>query len=130
VSNFISSLNDVRGFIDFHSYGQYWLFPWGYTELYTPDNVTQSNLADQCVNTIKQVHNKIYSPGCSAILLYPAAGGSDDWTYSEGVVSSYTVELRDTGRYGFLLPPEEIIPTGEEIWAAVKTFAGYISSNI
>ena len=25
------------------------------------------------------------------------------------------MELRDTGRHGFILPPEEIIPTGEEV---------------
>ena len=27
------------------------------------------------------------------------------------------MELRDTGNYGQLLPPEQIIPTGEETWA-------------
>lgn len=27
---------------------------------------------------------------------------------------AYTYELRDKGRYGFLLPPDQIIPTGEE----------------
>lgn len=130
VSNFISSLSNVQGFIDFHSYGQWWLFPWGYVAEYTPDNITQSNMADQCVSAIKSVHGKIYTPGNSAILLYPATGGSDDWTYSTGIIWSYTVELRDTGRFGFLLPPEEIIPNGQEIWAAVQTFAGYILDNI
>lgn len=27
----------------------------------------------------------------------------------------YLYELRDTGRYGFLLPPEQIIPNNEEV---------------
>lgn len=27
---------------------------------------------------------------------------------------SYTYELRDKGRYGFLLPANQIIPTGQE----------------
>ena len=31
-----------------------------------------------------------------------------------GTPITYTYELRDTGRYGFLLPPAQIIPTGEE----------------
>lgn len=38
-----------------------------------------------------------------------------DWvkgTY--GTPITYTYELRDTGRHGFLLPPNQIIPTGEE----------------
>ena len=25
------------------------------------------------------------------------------------------MELRDTGEHGFILPPEQIIPTGEEV---------------
>lgn len=31
-----------------------------------------------------------------------------------GIPITYTYELRDQGRYGFLLPPNQIIPTGEE----------------
>lgn len=44
-----------------------------------------------------------------------ATGSSVDYvkgTYGKPIV--YTYELRDQGRYGFLLPPEQIIPTGEE----------------
>ena len=32
---------------------------------------------------------------------------------------TYTYELRDTGRYGFLLPPDQIIPTAEETFDSI-----------
>lgn len=38
-----------------------------------------------------------------------------DWvkaTYHTPI--TYTYELRDLGMYGFLLPPSQIIPTGQE----------------
>lgn len=44
-----------------------------------------------------------------------ASGGSMDWvkgTY--GIPYTYTYELRDTGRHGFILPADQIIPTAEE----------------
>lgn len=42
---------------------------------------------------------------------------------------SYQVKLRDTGSYGFLLPPENIVPTGEEMFAAMKYFSDYLLGN-
>ena len=51
----------------------------------------------------------------------PASGGSEDWTYGElGVKYSFSVELRDKGYYGFLLPPDQIIPSGEETFEGLK----------
>jgi hypothetical protein len=41
----------------------------------------------------------------------------------------YTIELRDTGNYGFQLPPVQIIPTGEENWAGLKAFVNEILST-
>ena len=50
-----------------------------------------------------------------------SSGTSRDW--ARGVANikySFTIELRDQGQYGWLLPPEQIIPTGEEIWQGIK----------
>lgn len=44
-----------------------------------------------------------------------ATGNTIDWvkgTFHKPL--AYVYELRDQGRHGFLLPPEQIIPTGEE----------------
>ena len=51
----------------------------------------------------------------------PAAGASDDYYQSEGTRFSFTPELRDNG-FSFLLPPEYIIPSGEEFFAALAVF--------
>ena len=53
-----------------------------------------------------------------------SAGGSDDW--AKGVAKipySYTIELRDTGHYGFVLPPSLIIPTAEELTDGITAVA-------
>lgn len=43
-----------------------------------------------------------------------------DWTYAKlGVVYSFSPELRDQGRYGFILPSNQITPSGIETSAAI-----------
>jgi len=56
--------------------------------------------------------------------LFYISGGADDW--AKGVANikySYTIELRDSGTYGFILPAAYIIPTGKEALAAIKVIA-------
>ena len=36
-----------------------------------------------------------------------------------GIKYSYLIELRDRGAHDFLLPKKEILPTGQEQWAAI-----------
>lgn len=48
-----------------------------------------------------------------------ADGTAVDWAYDNGVRYSFTFELRDSGRYGFLLPSAQIIPTATETWPAL-----------
>lgn len=39
---------------------------------------------------------------------------------------SFTSELRDTGDYGFVLPADQILPSGVEAFAGLK----YLLSNL
>ena len=44
----------------------------------------------------------------------------DDQRRKKMMVCICSIELRDTGLYGFILPPEQIIATAEEAWAFHK----------
>ncbi len=55
---------------------------------------------------------------------------SMDWSKgAAGIKYSYLPELRDTGEYGFILPPEFIEPQGQEAWAGVKAMAEALLST-
>jgi predicted deacylase len=106
--------------ICFHSAAELWLYPYGYAYNAYPSNVEEiKSLANNAVAALNKVHNQTFKVINSAEL-YPAAGASDDWYQSEGSRFTYTPELRDNG-YGFVLPPNLIIPSGEEVWAAWKS---------
>ena len=58
-----------------------------------------------------------------------STGGSDDWAKGTARIKySYTVELRDRGSYGFILPVQYILPTAREALAAVLTVAGEVAN--
>ncbi|KAG8985733.1 putative metallocarboxypeptidase ecm14, partial [Tulasnella sp. 427] len=59
-----------------------------------------------------------------------AGGNIIDWVYGEGKVSvAYSVMLRDTGTYGFLLPPSMIRPVGEETADMMAYLAKWIKTR-
>ncbi|KYN09226.1 PREDICTED: carboxypeptidase B-like [Trachymyrmex cornetzi] len=126
---FENSLANFKAYISFHSYGQYILYPWGYDQRLPPDyrDLDAAGLEAARYMKYEGGDNTEYTVGNSAITLYPAAGGSDDWAKALLKIKyAYTIELRDTGRHGFLLPPQYIIPTAKEALAAVKVITGTI----
>ena len=59
----------------------------------------------------------------------PAAGATDDWAKGKaGVKYSFTVEIRDK-KLIFLVPPEDIIPTGIETFEAFVVVADMIAEE-
>lgn len=78
---------------------------------------------------MRKLDGKQYQVGASGTLLYPAAGASDDWAKSLGIKYSYTVELRDSGRYGFILPAKEIEKTAREAMEMVLAVARAVDAE-
>ncbi|KAF1730924.1 putative metallocarboxypeptidase ECM14 [Beauveria bassiana] len=131
--------NDVKfvGMIDYHSYSQQILFPYAYSCAVEPPNLENlEELAAGIAKTIRISTGESYSvsPACDAAMVADStklgfsrsrinegAGSVMDWFYQDmSAHFSYQIKLRDHGLYGFLLPDEEIIPTGREMFFVMK----------
>jgi len=127
MANYVKKRGNIINFVDWHSYSQLWMAPYGWSSAMPPDAKTQADLGQNCVEAIKETHGMIYGYGTIYDIIYPASGSSADWGYDfANVTYSYGVELRDTGEYGFLLPADQIIPQGEEIWSAAIVTGNFL----
>ncbi|XP_071563448.1 zinc carboxypeptidase-like isoform X2 [Temnothorax nylanderi] len=109
-----SNVRHFDSYISFHGFSQQLMFPSGrmdfhdsYENLHRDDNIV-------IYKALKKRYNTRYEIG-SINDFYQLSGSSVDYVYHvfrKPIVFLY--KLRDKGRYGFLLPPEQIIPTGEE----------------
>jgi len=124
ISNYITKNNanlNIMAAIDFHSYSQLVMRPYGWTTAKCPDEVALKIIGDGVAYEIEDQSGYMYS-SIRSIDLYITTGTASDWYYQEEIWGAYTIELRDTGKYGFVLPPAQIIPTGEEILASMRYF--------
>ncbi|KAK4163834.1 putative carboxypeptidase [Cladorrhinum sp. PSN259] len=118
----IKSSQGLKLFIDWHSYSQLFMTPYGYScTARAPKHTELQTLAAGAAAAIKAVYGTTfqYGPICSTI--YKATGSSVD--YANDVAGSdytFTAELRDTGSSGFVLPASQIVPSGIETYAGVR----------
>ncbi|AEO56600.1 carboxypeptidase [Thermothelomyces thermophilus ATCC 42464] len=112
----------IKLFIDWHSYSQLFMTPYGYScTAVAPNNSELQSLAQGAAAAIKAVHGTSFKTGPICSTIYKATGSSVD--YANDVVGAdyvFTAELRDTGNYGFVLPASQILPSGEETYAGVR----------
>ncbi|CAH1779122.1 unnamed protein product [Owenia fusiformis] len=129
-SNMRDKINALKSrlkmYLSLHAYSELWLTPWGYDSARPADYIEMDRVADIGVNALKAVHGKSFQRGTPPAILYAASGGSYDWAKGVADVKySYTLELRpgnDCSWFcnGFVLDSSQIIPSGEEIFAAVE----------
>ncbi|KAH7127416.1 zinc carboxypeptidase A [Dactylonectria macrodidyma] len=122
--------NGIKLYIDFHSYGQYILQPYGYSCTLYPANINQQrSAANQMANRIYAYSGARYTTGSSCGALYATTGDSTDYlTGVSGAAYAWTIELRPASSSGggFVLPAAQILPTAREQWEGLKTLFSVI----
>ena len=119
--------DDLVAHIDYHTYSQLILWPFGYAEgvqTPEPDRTFFDDLATALSDEILAYSGVFYDP-IQSVDLYPAAGTCTDWFYGEIDVKSLTFELRPSsgaGFGGFDPDPSIILPTAQENYEAAKLF--------
>ncbi|XP_060072712.1 carboxypeptidase B-like [Ylistrum balloti] len=131
-ANIQTSIMNVRDrvvvFLSFHAYSQLMLTPYGYTSNKPSDYQEMLRVADASMAALKAVHGKTFQVGTPPEILYAVSGGTYDWAKAKaGVKYSYTYELRpataSSAQSGFIIGEEQIVPSGEEVWASLVTIA-------
>ncbi|KAI8581435.1 hypothetical protein K450DRAFT_233083 [Umbelopsis ramanniana AG] len=131
LASYIASRKRVISYLDLHSFSQMWMTPYGSDCRHEPkDNEDIIEAALHAVKSLKRVHDKQFeiAPVCRSVS--ETSGDAIEWSYTKQHVKySYEIQLRDTGSYGFLLPPSEILPSGEEMLSAIQNLALFIRSR-
>jgi carboxypeptidase A2 len=114
----------IAAFVDIHSYGGYFLSPWGYTTTNPPAYTEMNRLMTAGVAAIRAINGRSYLYGPTSRTLYVASGGSSDWGYGAGgIIPSFTIECHGTS---FTAPVSSITPIAREVYAGIKSLANNI----
>jgi len=98
-----------------HSYGQLLMIPFGHRQETAENYDELMKIGNKAAVALSQRYGTQYVVGSIIDAIYMATGGSMDWAKSKlGVPYTFEWELRDEGRYGFLLPADQIVPTALE----------------
>ncbi|KAI8424821.1 hypothetical protein MSG28_006750 [Choristoneura fumiferana] len=121
MSRYMREIGDkMEMFLTFHSYGQMLLLPFGNTSEPLANYHDAMNIGRRAMGALSVRYGTEYVTGNIVEVLYEATGGTDEWVKEHlDVPLVYCFELRDRFTYGFLLPPEQILPNNEETMDSV-----------
>ncbi|XP_058450686.1 zinc carboxypeptidase-like isoform X3 [Malaya genurostris] len=121
---FLKNKAKIDLYLSFHSYGQYMLLPYGFQDAEKAVNYYDwMEMAESAAIALSKRYATNYKFGTVSDVLYVASGSSMDWAHAEHNVSvAMTYEFRDQGKYGFILPAEQIIPNAQEVLDSLIVF--------
>ncbi|XP_059843041.1 carboxypeptidase A1-like [Hypanus sabinus] len=129
IVDFVKNHGNFKVFIDVHSYSQLLLFPYGYTSVKPKDYDELMALSKTSISSLASLYGTQYTYGPIITTIYQSSGSSIDWAYDHGIKYAFCFELRDTGRHGFILPANQILPTAEETYLGLMDIFKYASQH-
>ncbi|KAK0609691.1 zinc carboxypeptidase [Bombardia bombarda] len=116
----IRAAQGIKLFIDWHSYGQYILTPFGYSCTARPTNqARQTTLSSGLAARIALSYGTRFTYGPSCSTLYATTGSSPDYMHAVATAEfAWTIELRPSSgtSNGFVLAASSILPAAIEQW--------------
>ncbi|WP_399928878.1 M14 family metallopeptidase [Streptomyces kanamyceticus] len=108
-SRVVGGKQQIRAAVDFHTYSELILWPYGYTYADTAAGLTQDDRDAHATVGRKMAASNGYTPE-QASDLYITDGSIDDWLWGAQKIFSYTFEMypSSAGGGGFY-PPDEVI---------------------
>jgi carboxypeptidase T len=119
--DFVEGHGGFVAHIDFHSFAQLVLYPWGHTYDAAPDSADLASIASSMSSAMAVETGYDYTP-IQGSDLYPASGVVDDWSYGEHGMMAFTIELRGND---FVVSPSQIAPACAENVAAALALADW-----
>lgn len=116
----------IKLYVSVHAYGQYIVYPWGYTGDILPSTWQKlDGLARKVSRSVQLAGGQPFRV-MSAGQWYPAAGGSDDFAFGAvGIPYSYTMELTDG--FEFQYPESNLKTVLPQFYEGFKTFGSEIA---
>jgi hypothetical protein len=108
-SRVVGGVQQIRTGIDFHTYSELVLWPYGYTTADTAPGMTADDHDAFAALGNDMASTNGYTPE-QASDLYIADGAIDDWLWGQHKIFGYTFEMYPTTSGPGFYPPDEVIP--------------------
>ncbi|GAA0432480.1 hypothetical protein Acor_76250 [Acrocarpospora corrugata] len=121
----VGGVQQIKSTIDWHTYGELILWPYGYTTANTGPGLTQDDRDAHAALGQNMASTNGYTPE-QASDLYITDGSIDDWMWGVYKIFAYTIEMYPVSSSpGFYPPDEQIVPQTTRLREAVLRFLEY-----